>query len=104
MVDFKKHNNLKVIPNTYSIEVSNDKITIIIILLIGFELEEYQKLKERTNFHLVSFNEASQSIFQFKKFKNEIKQLNLMSLFFEILSRTKSKQIQDLVALKNLSN
>ena len=69
MVDFKKHKNLLVIPNTYSIEVSNDKITIIVILLIGFELVEYYKLKERTNVHIVSFNEACQTVFEFKKFK-----------------------------------
>ena len=104
MVDFKEYKNLKVIPNTYSIEISNNKITIIVILLIGFELEEYQKLKEGINVHIVSFNEACQTVFEFKKFKSEIKQLNFMSLFFETLSRSKSKQIQNLVALKNLSN
>ena len=102
MIDFKEHKNLKIIPNTYSIEVSNDKITIIVILLIGFELEEYQKLKERTNVHIVCFDGSYKFIFEFKKFKKEIKRLNLMSLFFETLLRTKSKKNDNLFALKYL--
>ena len=102
MVDFKEYRNLTVIPNTYSIEVSNDKITIIVILLIGFEIEEYIKLKERANVHIVSFNNACQSVFEFKEFRKVIKQIDYMSLFFMVLSRTNSKKIRNLGSLKNL--
>ena len=107
MVDFKEYKKLKIIPNTYSIEVSNDKITIVIILMIGFELEEYNKyneLKSNTNVHMVSMSKASNDIFEFKKFRKEIKLLDFMSLFFMTLSRTNSRRLHDLVHLRNLSS
>jgi hypothetical protein len=107
MVDFKQYKNLKIIPNAYSIEVSNDKITIVIILMIGFELEEYNKyneLKSNTNVHIVSMSKACNEIFEFKKFRKEIKLLDFMSLFFMTLSRTNSRRLHDLVHLRNLSS
>ena len=88
-------------------EVSNDKITIVIILMIGFELEEYQKynqLKSNTNVHIVSMYKACHEIFQFKKFRKEIKLLDFMSLFFMTLARTNSRRLHDLVHLRNLSS
>ena len=107
MVDFREYKNLKIIPNTYSIEVSNDKITIVIILMIGFELEEYQKynqLKSNANVHIMSMYKASHQVFEFKKFRKEIKLLDFMSLFFMTLARTKSRRLHDLVHLRNLSS
>jgi len=81
MVDFKEHKKLIVIPRSYSIEVANDKITMIIILLIGFEIEEYDEIKSRPNLHIIAFNDACQRVNEFKKIKKDIKQIDFMSLF-----------------------
>ena len=40
IVDFKEHDNLIVIPKSYSIEISNADICIAVILYYGFEREE----------------------------------------------------------------
>lgn len=103
MVDFKEHKKLTVIPRNYSIEVSNDKITMIIILLIGFEIEEYDEIKSRPNLHIIAFDDAYQRVNEFNKMKKDIKQIDFMSLFFMTLSRTKSKKLNDLICLRNLS-
>ncbi len=103
MVDFKEHKKLTVIPRNYSIEVSNDKISMIIILLISFEIEEYDKIKSRPNLHIISFDDAYQRVNEFKKIKKDIKQIDFMSLFFMTLARTKSKKLNDLIYLRNLS-
>ncbi len=103
MVDFKEHKKLTVIPRNYSIEVSNDKITMIIILLIGFEIEEYDEIKSRPNLHIIAFDDAYQRVNEFNKIKKDIRQIDFMSLFFMTLSRTKSKKLNDLIYLRNLS-
>ena len=104
MVDFKEYKNLTIVPKTYSIEVSNDNITMIIILLIGFEKEEYKELEEKVNVHLICFNNAYKLINEFKKFRNKIKHIEFMSLFYMQLSRTKSKKLHDSIALLNLNS
>jgi hypothetical protein len=40
---------------------------------------------------------------EFKKIKNDIKQIDFMALFFTVLARTKSKKLNDLIYLRNLS-
>jgi len=103
MVDFKEHKKLTVVPRNYSIEVSNDKITMVIILLIGFELEEYDEIKSRTNLHIIAFDTVSKTVIEFKKIKKDIKEVDFMSLFFMTLARTKSKKLHDLIHLRTLS-
>lgn len=103
MVDFKEHKKLTVVPKNYSIEVSNDKITMVIILLIGFELEEYHEIKSRTNLHIIAFDTVSKTVIEFKKIKKDIKEVDFMSLFFMTLARTKSKKLHDLIHLRTLS-
>ena len=103
MVDFKEHKKLTVIPRSYSIEVANDKITMIIILLIGFEIEEYDEIKSRPNLHIIAFDDAYQRVNEFKKIKKDIKQIDFMALFFMVLARTKSKKVNNLICLRNLS-
>lgn len=103
MVDFKEHKKLTVVPRRHSIEVSNDKITMVIILLIGFELEEYDEIKSRTNLHIIAFDTVSKTVIEFKKIKKDIKEVDFMSLFFMTLARTKSKKLHDLIHLRTLS-
>ncbi len=103
MVDFKEHKKLTVVPRNYSIEVANDKITMIIILLIGFEIEEYDEIKSRPNLHIIAFDDAYQRVNEFKKIKKYIKEIDFMSLFFMTLARTKSKKLHDLIHLRTLS-
>lgn len=102
MVDFNEHKKLKVIPNEYSIEISNDSITLVIILLIGFELKEYESYKNRENVHIISFNKSCKKVIEFKKIKNKIKYINYNALFYTTLSRTNSKKLHDLIHLRNL--
>ena len=102
MVDFKEYKKLKVIPHRYSIEVSNDYITIVVILLIGFESEEYKDLVKRNNLHIIDFNNICKTIFEFRKFKDKIKHIDQSSLFYMVISRSKSKKIADLKCLSHL--
>jgi hypothetical protein len=103
MVDFKEHKKLTVIPRNYSIEVANDKITMVIILLVGFELEEYEAIKSRPNLHIIAFDTVCKKLIEFKKIKNDIKEIDFISLFFMTLARTKSKKLHDLIHLRTLS-
>lgn len=102
MVDFKEYKKLKVIPHRYSIEVSNDYITIVVILLVGFESEEYKDLVKRNNLHIIDFNNICKTIFEFRKFKDKIKHIDQSSLFYMVISRSKSKKIADLKCLSHL--
>jgi hypothetical protein len=101
MVDFKEHDNLVVIPKPYSIEISNADICIAVIVFSGFEKEEYETLKTKNNYHVVSFNMIFQTMFQSENIP--IKYIDYMALFFMSLSRKEDKKIQDFLSLKDLS-
>jgi hypothetical protein len=102
MVDFKEYKKLKVIPHHNCIEVSNDYITIVVILLVGFVSKEYKTLEIRNNVHLIDFDNICKTIFEFRKFKNKIKHIDPSSLFYMVLSRSKSNKIANLKYLSHL--
>ncbi len=56
MVDKKKHSDLKVSYKEHYIEVSNEAITIVILLYIGFTNQEYKEFESRNNLHLITFD------------------------------------------------
>lgn len=100
LVDFENHVNLRVIPRVYSIEVSNDYITVSIILYSGFELNEYYELKNRTNVHIVCFCDIIPVMVEFQNIT--IKVIDLHSWLFSIISRSERDFVSKLKHLKNL--
>lgn len=100
MVDFKEHRCLKIIPNEFSIEASNKDITIIILLYVGFETEEYQSLKTRKNVHIISFDKIVLDMVEFKKIP--IKIIPTLAFAQTVIERAKSLEIYDLKTLMNL--
>lgn len=100
MLDFKEHNNLVVIPKPHSIEISNNEICIAVILYSGFEKEEYEALKVKDNFHIVSFESIVLSMCEFENLP--VKHIDYTALFFMSLARTEDKKIREFLSLKNL--
>ncbi len=102
MVDFSNHSNFEVIPKDYSIEISNENITIVVIIYVGFESEEYEKLKNRKNLHLVTFSKVVPEMVEFEKLN--VKYIDNLSLLFMTLSITKDHFGKKLFALKNIGD
>ena len=102
MVDFKGHDNLVVIPKPHSIEISNAEICIAVFLFSGFEKEEYEALKSKHNFHIVSFDAITKTMVEFENMS--IKHIDYMALFFMSLARTDDTNLFDLLRLKNLNS
>lgn len=86
MTTFKEYDNLKVTPKKHSIEVFNDKITLSLLLYVGFEKDEYVANCNLQNYHIISFQKVTKEMIEFKMFKNEIKFINSKALFFTALS------------------
>ena len=102
MLDFKEHLDLKVTSKPFSIEITNNEITIAVLLYVGFEGAEYEELKPKPNVHIVAFDSITQTMCEFENIK--IKHIDYMSLFFMALSRSKISNLKDFQALKNLSS
>lgn len=100
MVDFKEHENLITVQKPYSIEISNSDICIAVIVFSGFEGEEYETLKAKKNYHIVSFHKILQTMIEFESLP--IKYLDYISLFFMSLGRTNDTTLKDFLHLKNL--
>lgn len=56
MVENKKHSNLTVSYKEHYIEVSNEAITIVVLLFVGFTNQEYKAFRSRTNLYLITFD------------------------------------------------
>lgn len=100
LVDNKIHEDLNIIPREYSIEISNHEITIAIILFVGFENEEYKKLKNCPNLHFISFSKSLLDMFEFQDLG--VKYYDKLSWFFMIITLSKNKEISSLNRLKEL--
>ncbi|AOW10480.1 FtsZ/tubulin family protein [Flavobacterium gilvum] len=100
MVDFKEHENLVTVQKPYSIEISNPDICIAVIFFVGFVGEEYEVLKTKRHYHIVSFHKILQTMHEFESIP--IKYLDYMALFFMSLGRTNDETIKDFLHLKNL--
>jgi len=101
LVDFEDHVNLSIIPKKYSIELSNNDITVSIIIYSGFELHEHYELKNRTNVHLVCFSNVIPEMVEFQNM--QIKFIDKQSWLFSIINRSERDFISKLKHLKNLS-
>ncbi|MCB9250855.1 MAG: hypothetical protein H6605_00170 [Flavobacteriales bacterium] len=102
ILDYSDHENLKVIPKEYSIEISNENITIVFVFSVGFEGQEYKEVLNKNNLHLVTFSEVVPKMIEFENLG--IKYVDNISLLFLILSRTKNPLGIKLFSLKNLSD
>ena len=102
IVDYTDHDNLTIIPKEHSIEVSNNTITIAIIIFVGFEMEEYEALKNRENLHIVTFSNVVSEMFEFEKLN--VKYVDNLALLFTVLSRSQSNLAKKLFKLKNLKS
>lgn len=102
MIDFSNHSNFEVTPKEHSIEIFNDDITIVVIIYVGFELEEYENLKNRKNLHIVTFSMAVPEMIEFKNLN--VKYIDTLSLLFMTLSRSENPLGKKLFSLKNLGD
>jgi hypothetical protein len=100
MIDFKNHTNLKVIPHDYSIELSNEDISISIILYVGFENEEYNRIKKNKNFHIVSLSDVVPEMVEFKDLN--VKYIDKLAFMNMIIAKSENNFAQKLNSLKNL--
>lgn len=100
LVDFKNHYYLTITPHDYSIEISNNEITIAIILLSGFETNEYLILKNKTNLNLISLSEI---ILEMCEFENmHVKYIDKLAWFFSAINMSENDVVKKINRIKNL--
>jgi hypothetical protein len=102
MVDFNPHKRLITRPNEYYIEISNDEITIAVILYVGFEENDFLKLSERKNLHVVTFSEVVPDMEEFKNIK--VKFIDTTALMLTVMARSKNEFVRYLYRLKNFTD
>lgn len=91
MITYKQYQNLNVVPKPFHIEISNDEITVLFLLYVGFEMKEYAKY---SNCSVVSFQKIFWEMHEFKDI--EIKYINPIALFHTIIS------LEDNINLKSI--
>ena len=101
LVDFEDHVNLRIIPKENSIEVSNDYITVSIILYSGFGLNEYYELKNRMNVHIVCFSDIIPEMVEFQNIP--IKVIDKLAWLLSIINRSERDFVSKLNHLKRLN-
>jgi hypothetical protein len=100
MVDYKNHFVLDVIPTEFSIELSNQDITIAIIIYSGFEKKEYGALLNRNNLHLISLCDSVNEMFEFEGM--DIKIIDKMAWLFSVINWSEQDFAKRLRSLKSL--
>lgn len=93
LLTFKKHENLKVTPHKFSIEISNGDIHIFIIHTVLFQQQEYEVAKQLKNVHFVSFNNQLAEMHEFSEMKNEIKFISKGMLTSTVEALTENRLI-----------
>lgn len=93
LLTFKKHQNLKVIPHKFSIEISNAAIHIFVIHTVFFQQKEYPKAKELKNVHFVSFGKELAEMNEFSEIKNEIKYISKGMLMAAVAALTENELV-----------
>ncbi len=101
LVDFKNHSDLTVTPYDYSIEISNNEITIAIVLFSGFELNEYLALKNKRNFHIICINPIFLQMCEFEEM--QLKYIDKLSWFFSVINRSENELVKEINWIKNLT-
>ena len=101
MIEYKNHTNLNITPHDYSIELSNDKIAISIILYVGFENGEYENLKKHKNFYVVALCDVIPEMIEFKDLN--VKFIDKLALMNTIIAKSENSFAKKLNRLKNLN-
>lgn len=100
LLTFKKHEDLKVTPHKFSIEISNTDIHIFVIHTAFFKQTEYDKAKQLKNVHFVSFNNQLAEMHEFNEMKNEIKFISKGMLTSTVEALTENKLINVITQFK----
>lgn len=100
LLTFKEHQNLNVIPHTFSIELSNADIHIFIIHTVFFQQKEYPGFKKLKNVHFVSFGKELAQMNEFSEMKNEIKFISKNMLMSTVEALTENKLISAITQFK----
>lgn len=100
LIDNKRHSNLKVIPKPYSIEISNEEISISIVIYSGFELNEWLTLKNQPNSQLICLNSIITEMVEFKDLN--IKYIDKLSWLFNTINNSENELVKRIKQLKNL--
>ncbi len=101
LVDFKNHSDLTVTPHDYSIEISNKDICIAVILLAGFETNEYLTLKNNVNFNLITLSKIIPGMCEFENMP--LKYIDNLAWFFSAINRSKNEEVKKISRIKNLN-
>ena len=101
MIEYKNHTNLKITPHNFSIELSNDKIAISIILYVGFENGEYENLKKHKNYYVVALCDVIPEMIEFKDLN--VKFIDKLALMNTIIAKSENSFAKKLNRLKNLN-
>ncbi|PJR03135.1 hypothetical protein [Avrilella dinanensis] len=104
LLTFKKHENLKVTPHTFSIEISNENIHIFIIHTVFFQQKEYEKVKEFKNVHFVSFGKELAEMNEFSEMKNEIKYISKTMLMATVTTLTENELVNAMARFVETDN
>ncbi len=101
MVDFKNHYKLEITQHENSIEISNKNITIVLVLFVDFKKNEYVELKNKKNFHTITFNQYSEILHEYKKI--HLKYIDLHGLCFSLINQSKRVKTHELRLLLKLA-
>lgn len=100
LTTYEKHKKLDVIPFKHSIKIFNKKVTLAIVLYVGFEENEYLEIKEDKNLHLMTFSKVIPLMIEFKKLK--IKHVDKIAWLFRILEDSNKQKLKNLSKIKSL--
>lgn len=101
LVDFKNHSDLIIIPHDYSIEISNKDICISVILLAGFETNEYLTLKNNVNFNLITLSKIIPEMCEFENMY--LKYIDKEQWYISVINRVGDNINQSIHRIKNLN-
>ncbi|TAF47578.1 MAG: hypothetical protein EAZ51_03175 [Sphingobacteriales bacterium] len=100
LVSFKNYKNLEIIPKPHPIEITNNEISISVIIYSGFELNEYKDLQNRTNVHLVSLCSTLLEMFEFKDML--VKHIDKLAWMFCVINKSENEMVQKINRIKGL--
>ena len=100
LIDNKIHSNLKVLPKPHSIEISNKEISVSIVLYSGFELNEWNTIKNQPNSHLICLSSIITEMCEFEGMN--IKYIDKLAWLFNLINCSKDELVGKMKRLKNL--
>nr|WP_298002297.1 hypothetical protein [uncultured Flavobacterium sp.] len=102
LLTFEKMYDFKVIPHVSSIEISNETITIFIVLMGSFQFDKYDEVKNQKNVHFVSFDRNIEERHEFFIMKNEIKLISIGMLMETVVALSQDGLINKMENFKEV--